>query len=59
MPTKPEILAAIQMQIDTLRDSFTDRIGPTKGRITNHGIVLEIRCLEAAKKIVNRAQRGA
>lgn len=44
------------MQIDTLSDSFTDRIGPTAGRITNLKIIDEIRCLEAAKCLVKKAK---
>jgi hypothetical protein len=50
--SRRQICAAIQMQIDTLRDSFTDRIGPTKGQITNSKIRDEIGCLECAIQLV-------
>jgi len=55
--SKKKIAAAIQMQIDTLRNSFTDRIGPRTGQITNRKIADEIECLKAAKQLVEGVRR--
>ena len=54
-PAIGEILAAIDTQIAGLVDSFTDRIGPTKGKISNKKISREIVCLRAAREIVLEA----
>lgn len=57
-PTRRQICAAIQMQIDALRDNFTDLFGPTKGQITNTKIRDEIECLEWGKILVQWPRRG-
>lgn len=54
-PPIGQILAAIDTQIAGLVDSFTDRIGPTKGKISNEKIRLEVVCLRAARQIVLEA----
>lgn len=43
-----EIIKAVQEQIDTLRYSHTDLIGPTKGQISNPSIKKQVERLEAA-----------
>lgn len=58
IPGRRKICAAIQMQIDTLRDSFTDRFGPTKGQIRDVKIRDEIECLKAAKQLVSLVKGG-
>jgi hypothetical protein len=51
-PSRREIARAIQIQIDGLVDSFTDRIGPDKGKISNPKIAREVVSLKGALRIV-------
>lgn len=54
---KREILVSLQQQINTLQSSYTIMTGPDKGKITDAGIALDIRCLEEALKIVMDSNR--
>lgn len=49
---KRDILLHLQQHIGVLRDSYRVRFGPDKNKIVEPAILFEIRCIEAAVKIV-------
>lgn len=54
-PTKDDQLAMLKFEIDTLRDSFSIRIGVNKGKIEDKYVLWELQCLEAALDTIQRS----
>jgi len=52
--TNSKAIRAIESHIDTLKRSYTDQIGPTKGRITQPGVIDEIRAMEFAISLIKQ-----
>jgi hypothetical protein len=52
-----EMIEAINIQLRGLRDSFTNRIGPNKGKITHREILWEIRRLEDAITVIKSTEQ--
>jgi hypothetical protein len=52
IPSNRQVATILRYEITVLRDSYTDLIGPHKGRITNVDVLHEIACLKRAIQIV-------